>query len=86
MTYLLDTSHRMFLGAILTATKFLKDTTWVNHTLNNRRIYEICGGLFSLEDIHQLERAFLKLIQYNCWVDDITLNDFVKAHRTDFSL
>ncbi|CAO0801586.1 unnamed protein product [Mucor circinelloides] len=81
-----DTNHRMFLGALLLASKFLKDTTWTTHTLSNRRIYEICGGLFSMEDVYQLERAFLKLIQYDCWVDDDTLNQFVELHRSDFSL
>lgn len=83
---ILDTNHRMFLGALLLASKFLKDTTWATHTLSNRRIYEICGGLFSMEDVYQLERAFLKLIQYDCWVDDDTLNQFVELHRSDFSL
>ncbi|KAI8081107.1 cyclin domain-containing protein [Thamnidium elegans] len=81
-----DTNHRMFLGALLLASKFLKDTTWTTTTLSNRRIYEICGGLFSPQDICQLELAFLKLIQYNCWVDDQTLNNFVELHRADFSL
>lgn len=86
MLCILDTNHRMFLGALLLASKFLKDTTWTTHTLSNRRIYEICGGLFSMEDVYQLERAFLKLIQYDCWVDDDTLNQFVELHRSDFSL
>ncbi|KAI7889365.1 cyclin domain-containing protein [Mucor mucedo] len=83
-----DTNHRMFLGALLLASKFLKNSAWTTttNTLSNRRIYEICGGLFSLEDVCQLERAFLKLIQYNCWVDDQTLNNFVQLHRADFSL
>lgn len=83
-----DTNHRMFLGALLLASKFLKDSAWTTttSTLSNRRIYEICGGLFSLEDVCQLERAFLKLVQYNCWVDDQTLNNFVQLHRADFSL
>ncbi|KAI9486902.1 MAG: cyclin domain-containing protein [Benjaminiella poitrasii] len=81
-----DTIHRMFLAAVLLASKFLKDTTWTTHTITNRQIYEICGGLFSLDEIHQLERGFLKLLQYDCWVDDESLNDFVKLHRTDFSL
>ncbi|KAI8644922.1 hypothetical protein BD408DRAFT_412722 [Parasitella parasitica] len=81
-----DTNHRMFLGALLLASKFLKDTTWTTHTLSNRRVYEICGGLFSMEDVYQLESAFLKLIQYDCWVDDDILNRFVELHRSDFSL
>lgn len=86
LTFIIDTNHRMFLGALLLASKFLKDTTWTTHTLSNRRIYEICGGLFSLEEVYKMERAFIKLIQYNCWVDEETLNNFVELHRTDFSI
>jgi hypothetical protein len=81
-----DTNHRMLLGSLLLASKFLKDTTWTSSTLTNRRVYEICGGLFSLQDINQFERGFLRLIDYNCWVDDEQLNQFVELHRTDFSL
>ncbi|ORE10315.1 hypothetical protein BCV72DRAFT_247674 [Rhizopus microsporus var. microsporus] len=81
-----DTNHRMFLGALLLASKFLKDSAWTTHTLTNRRLYEICGGLFSMKEIYQLERAFLKLIQYNCWVDDQGLNQFVLKHRQDLSI
>jgi hypothetical protein len=76
----------MFLGALLLASKFLKDSVWTTNTITNRRLYEICGGLFSLEEIHQLERAFLTLIQYECWVDDKDLDAFVQQHRDDFSL
>ncbi|KAI7898627.1 cyclin domain-containing protein [Cokeromyces recurvatus] len=81
-----DTIHRMFLAAILLASKFLKDTAWTSQSITNRQLYEICGGLFSLDEIHQLERGFLKLLHYNCWVDEESLNEFVELHRSDFSL
>ncbi|KAI8369938.1 hypothetical protein BD560DRAFT_397137 [Blakeslea trispora] len=81
-----DTNHRMFLASLLIASKFLQDTAWTSDTLTNRRIYEICGGLFSLEEVNQFERGFLKLIQYDCWVDDEMLNKFVELHRSDLSL
>lgn len=81
-----DTNHRMFLGSLLVASKFLKDSSWTTSTLTNRRVYEICGGLFSLQDVCQLERAFLNLISYDCFVDEDILNAFVEAHRSDFSL
>lgn len=55
--------------------------------LTNRKLSEICGGgLFPLQEINQLERAFLKLIQYQCWVEEKDVQDFVLAHRVDFSL
>lgn len=81
-----DTNHRMFIAAILTASKFLQDTTWLDTALTNRRVYEICGGLFSLQEINTCERAFLHLLKYNCWVDDEQLNQFVELHRCDFLL
>ncbi|KAI9256827.1 cyclin domain-containing protein [Helicostylum pulchrum] len=55
--------------------------------LTNRKLSGICGeGLFPLDEINQLERAFLKLIQYQCWVDDKEIHNFVLKHRVDFSL
>lgn len=55
--------------------------------LTNRKLSDICGGgLFPLQEINQLERAFLKLIQYQCWVNDKDVNNFVLKHRVDFSL
>jgi hypothetical protein len=55
--------------------------------LTNKKLSDICGnGLFPLSEINQLERAFLKLIQYTCWVDDKDIQDFVLKHRVDFSL
>lgn len=81
-----DTAHRLFLAALLIASKFLKNTKWLTIPLSNRWLAEICGGLFSLEDIEQLERAFLNLVQYECWIDENDLVQFVKIHRQDFSL
>ncbi|KAI8994992.1 cyclin domain-containing protein [Pilobolus umbonatus] len=81
-----DTIHRMFLGSLLIASKFLRDSTWTSNTLTHRTLYEICGGLFSLEEMHQMERAFLKLIRYECWVDDKDVHQFVQLHREDFSI
>ncbi|KAI9249547.1 cyclin domain-containing protein [Sporodiniella umbellata] len=77
------TAHRMFLGALLVASKFLKDSAWTTDALTNRSLFRLCNGLFSMEDIYQLERAFLKLIRYNCWVDDKDLDHFVLTHRQD---
>ncbi|KAI8381229.1 uncharacterized protein BYT42DRAFT_494166, partial [Radiomyces spectabilis] len=84
-----DTCHRMLLGALLLASKFLQDTTWYtvkDEPLTNRRLHDVCCGIFSLDDIHQLERAFLKLIRYECWVDDKDVDAFVLHHRADFFL
>ncbi|KAI8147086.1 hypothetical protein BJV82DRAFT_553004 [Fennellomyces sp. T-0311] len=113
-----DTCHRMLLGALLCASKFLQDTAWAptyTHSnavttadpallaaswaryygyantyyvgpITNRRLCDMCGGLFSLDDINMLERAFLKLIQYQLWVDDKDVHDYVLEHRVDLAL
>ncbi|KAI9491126.1 hypothetical protein BDB00DRAFT_874660 [Zychaea mexicana] len=113
-----DTCHRMLLGALLLASKFLQDTAWAptyTHSnavstadsallaaswaryygyansyyvgpITNRRLCDMCGGLFSLEDINMLERAFLKLIKYQCWVDEKDVHDYVERHRVDLAL
>lgn len=106
-----DTSHRLFLGSILIASKFLctenrTDVVMITHIpstwshyysfhpvaryrggpLGNRKLTDICSGLFDLNEINQLERAFLKLIQYQCWVDEKEIHEFVLKHRVDFSL
>ncbi|KAI9313161.1 hypothetical protein BX666DRAFT_1980294 [Dichotomocladium elegans] len=85
-----DTCHRLLLGALLLASKILQGSEWApayeDSPLTNRRLCDLCGGLFSLEDMNQVERAFLKLIQYQCWVDDKAVNDFVRRHRTDLAI
>jgi hypothetical protein len=58
-----------------------------NGPLTNKKLSNICGnGLFPLHEINQLERAFLKLIQYQCWVGDKDVHEFLLKHRVDFSL
>ncbi|KAI9032785.1 hypothetical protein CLU79DRAFT_830619 [Phycomyces nitens] len=54
--------------------------------LTNVQLSNLCCGLFSLEQVNTLERAFLKLIDYRCWVDDLEVKEFVLKHRVDFSL
>ncbi|KAL0088124.1 cyclin [Phycomyces blakesleeanus] len=54
--------------------------------LTNAQLSNLCSGLFSLEQVNTIERAFLKLIDYRCWVDDLEVKEFVLKHRVDFSL
>ncbi|ORZ16506.1 hypothetical protein BCR42DRAFT_375143 [Absidia repens] len=81
-----DTSHRLLLGSLMIASKFLQGSTWAPTTLTNHGVYKLCDGLFHPQEIDQMERAFLKLIQYQCWVDDQTVNRFVLHHRVDLGL
>ncbi|OAD66732.1 cyclin [Phycomyces blakesleeanus NRRL 1555(-)] len=128
-----DTCHRLFLGALLLASKFLQDTPWTpdyyychsttasdattavstlkvlaqspslisatkvqNVTpplrplhivpLTNRRLCDMCNGIFHLKDIFQLELSFLQLIHYEGWVNEREFNAFVIKHRVDLSI
>ncbi|CAO3642747.1 unnamed protein product [Cunninghamella blakesleeana] len=81
-----DTRHRLLLGSLLLASKFLKGSTWTNHTLTKHQLYDLCDGLFQHQDIDLLERSFLKLIQYQCWVDDKDVNAYILKHRSDLGL
>ncbi|KAI8971808.1 hypothetical protein BDF20DRAFT_915572 [Mycotypha africana] len=73
-------------AAVLIASKYLDDSTWTTHTLTNYQIYTICNGLFSFDEIQHIERGFLKLLQYECFIDDGQLNSFVEEHRVELGL
>ncbi|KAI8070508.1 hypothetical protein BC940DRAFT_317819 [Gongronella butleri] len=81
-----DTSHRLFLAAILLASKFLQGSTWTSTTLTTQRVHKLCRGLYRYREIEEIERGFLKLIEYQCWVDDRDLHAFVLRHRSDLGL
>lgn len=61
-------------------------STIIKKQLTNRYLSTLSAGLFSLSEINQLERSFLKLIHYQCWVNDQDINNFIMEHRVDFSL
>jgi hypothetical protein len=65
---------------------YCSSTTTTSSILTNRHLANLCGGFFPLHEINQLERAFLKLLNYQCWVNDQDIQNFVLEHRVDFSL
>lgn len=65
---------------------YCSNTTTTSSILTNRHLANLCGGFFPLHEINQLERAFLKLLNYQCWVNDQDIQNFVLEHRVDFSL
>ncbi|ORX53102.1 hypothetical protein DM01DRAFT_1407876 [Hesseltinella vesiculosa] len=80
-----DTSHRLFLASLLLASKLLQGSTWTTATLTKHRVYKLCRGLYSYREIESIERGFLKLIEYQCWVDDRDLHHFIMRHRSDLA-
>lgn len=64
-----STGHRMFLAAVMLASKFLNDrapraTDWVYYA----------GGFFSLEDVNLMERQFLRILR---WDLRISFDDYL---------
>ncbi|KAL0075556.1 hypothetical protein J3Q64DRAFT_1841399 [Phycomyces blakesleeanus] len=53
--------------------------------LTNCRMAGICG-MYSLEQVNQLERSFLNLIQHRCWVDAGEVQAYLIRHRQDLLL
>lgn len=76
-----DTPYRIFLAAILVASKYLSD-----NSLHNKTIAMVTEGLFSLKDVNTMERSFLGLLKYELWVTDQEINEFLEEHRMELEL
>ncbi|KAJ2964632.1 hypothetical protein NQZ79_g493 [Umbelopsis isabellina] len=81
-----DTAHRIFLASILVASKFLEETLVSSPPLSNQKLCELCDGMYTLRDIGDLERSFLKIIKYRCWVSQEDIKKFLSKHRADLLL
>ncbi|KAI8577299.1 hypothetical protein K450DRAFT_282690 [Umbelopsis ramanniana AG] len=82
-----DTAHRMFLAAVLIASKFVQDANMtVTPRLTNQKLCSLCDGMYTLRDIGDLERAFLKILKYRCWVSHDDIHRFLYKHRADLLL
>jgi Cyclin, N-terminal domain len=82
-----DTAHRMFLAAVLIASKFVQDSNMkVTPRLTNQKLCSLCDGMYTLRDIGDLERAFLKILKYRCWVSQDDIQRFLYKHRADLLL
>ncbi|KAI7896063.1 uncharacterized protein EV154DRAFT_493403 [Mucor mucedo] len=54
--------------------------------LNNARMASICNRFYSLQQINQLELAFLNLIKFECFVNPIEVQEYLVKHRQDLLL
>jgi hypothetical protein len=82
-----DTAHRVFLAAVLIASKFVQDSNMnVAPRLTNQKLCNFCDGMYTLRDIGDLERAFLKILKYRCWVSHEDIQRFLYKHRADLLL
>jgi len=55
--------HRLFLAAVITAIKFNEDDFYSNS------FYSKIGGV-SINELNNLEDEFLRLINFNLWVEE----------------
>ncbi|ORX41546.1 cyclin domain-containing protein [Hesseltinella vesiculosa] len=72
-----DTPYRLFLAAILTASKFLSET---GTALTCQSITEVTNFVYSPKDINHMERSFLGLIKYDLYVDVQGIRDYLALH------
>ncbi|RIA91224.1 hypothetical protein C1645_692906 [Glomus cerebriforme] len=76
-----DTPYKIFLSAILVASKYLSD-----HSLQNKTIADITDGLYTNKDVNTMERSFLGLLKYNLWVDADEVKSFLEEHRVELDI
>ncbi|CAG8519161.1 7944_t:CDS:2 [Funneliformis caledonium] len=76
-----DTPYKIFLSAILVASKYLSD-----HSLQNKAIADITSGLYTVKDVNTMERSFLGLLKYNLWVDADDFKTFLEEHQVELDV
>lgn len=54
--------------------------------LTNKRMVQLSGNMYNIKQMNQLERSFLNLIQYQCWVDTIQVQHYLLKHRQELLL
>ncbi|KAI7865619.1 cyclin domain-containing protein [Spinellus fusiger] len=73
----MDTPYRLFLAAILTASKFLSET---GSSLTSQAMAEMVDCVYSSKDVNYMERSFLGLIKYDLFVNGEAIRDFLAMH------
>lgn len=72
-----DTPYRLFLAAILTASKFMSET---GACLTSQTITEMTDHVYTYKDVNLMERSFLGLIKYDLFVDVQGIKDYLAMH------
>jgi hypothetical protein len=68
-------THRMVLVAIILAHKYLIDISF-----ENRYWVKLCGGVYSLKLINEIELEFLKILDFNLNIPDFLWKKTEKEH------
>lgn len=72
-----DTPYRLFIAAILIASKFLSET---GTCLTSQAIVVMTNHVYTPKDINQMERSFLGLIKYNLFVNVQSIKEYLDVH------
>ncbi|CAO3597267.1 unnamed protein product [Absidia cylindrospora] len=72
-----DTPYRLFLAAVLTASKFMSET---GTCLTSQAITEMTNHIYAPKDINLMERSFLGLIKYDLFVNVQGIKDYLAMH------
>jgi hypothetical protein len=73
----IDTPYRLFLAAILTASKFLSET---GTCLTSQTIVVMTDYAYTPKDVNLMERSFLGLIKYNLFVNVEAIKAYLDIH------
>ncbi|KAI8990203.1 cyclin domain-containing protein [Pilobolus umbonatus] len=73
----IDTPYRLFLAAILTASKFLSET---GTCLTSQAIVVMTDHVYTQKDINSMERSFLGLIKYDLFVNVEAIKEYLDIH------
>ncbi|KAK9702859.1 hypothetical protein K7432_011032 [Basidiobolus ranarum] len=71
-----ETPYKIFLAAVLAASKFLDD-----RPIENCKMASLCDGYFTLFEINEMERCFLSLLNYELYVDSEDVRVFLNENR-----
>ncbi|ORX96622.1 hypothetical protein K493DRAFT_350655 [Basidiobolus meristosporus CBS 931.73] len=72
------TSHRIFLASLLVASKFL----YGEWGLSSRAVADISGA-FSNSQVNRMELEFLRLLDYDVWVNDVEIKEFLENYKSE---
>ncbi|KAG0169059.1 hypothetical protein DFQ30_004017 [Apophysomyces sp. BC1015] len=83
----IDTPYRLFLAAILTASKFLCEA---GTALTSENVAKMTDYVYSYRDVNLMERSFLSLIGYELFVCVEDVKEYLALHEElldmDFAL
>lgn len=73
----LDTPYRLFLAAILTASKFMSEA---GSALTSLDVSEMTDRVYSPKDVNVMERSFLGLIKYDLFVNVEAIKEYLSMY------